>query len=243
MADEFEERCVRRFCDKCGHHAKQMERLRVENDPMAGRSVCIDAYTICPKCGEKKFCEMEIVSDHPSRQPMKNSQKCRHCGEVVWYKFKVGDEVAKCPKCGGEIIVSTSFAMPDKPIDEFSDEELDSYGIVTGPTFIAAPPTDMIFSAFNWDIVLGYGIRPNDVVRDLRDENDHPGPYSWDLACKISKIAKLGDSINNHPLVSKQLFEEWFYNVFGCLIKNEKMQGIKRPDPPRPKGFWESLFG
>ena len=56
-------------------------------------------------------------------------------------------------------------------------------------------------------------------------------------------LVRLKDDFRcGHPLVSQELFNEWF-NMNFYMIKSEKLQGVKRPVPSRPKGFWKSLFG
>lgn len=135
---------------------------------------------------------------------------------------------------------STPPVPPPPPESSFNDFD---DGFDMGPMFIAEDPICMVDRAFNWDIILGYGVRPYDVINELERQNKLPGPYTWELACQVAKIVKLGLDFRGSSLVSKELFEKWFYDRFSYVIKKEKMEGARRPEPPKPKGFWGSLFG
>ena len=94
--------------------------------------------------------------------------------------------------------------------------------------------------AINWDFVLGLGQRPSDVCADIARENQQNGPYSWDLACRIGSIARLASNYGGESAVQ---FNAWFDMMFGALLKKEQLEGVRTPESPKAKGFWESLFG
>ena len=131
--------------------------------------------------------------------------------------------------------------------DNLGDVDHDAIEFYSQPWFMAEHPSVTFERMIMWDTVLGYGKRPDDVIKQIEDENALAGPYSWDLACKIGKIVqlctRLSDGVPDRPSQA----ERWFNDRFGHVIRNEKLQGIKPPEPSRPKGFWglfcEQLFG
>ncbi len=131
--------------------------------------------------------------------------------------------------------------------DNLGDVDHDAIEFYSQSWFMAEHPSVTFERMIMWDTVLGYGKRPDDVIKQIEDENALAGPYSWDLACKIGKIVqlctRLSDGVPDRPSQA----ERWFNDRFGYVIRNEKLQGVKPPEPPRPKGFWghfcEQLFG
>lgn len=128
---------------------------------------------------------------------------------------------------------SASTPQSKKPVYDDYEEDM-------GPMFIANDPVNLVEQLLNWDVILGYGIRPYDVINDLEKQNKVPGPYTWDLASKVAKIVKAGSAFKDQS--QRALFEKWFYDRFAYAIKREKMEGVRRDAPVKKKGFWESLF-
>ena len=104
-------------------------------------------------------------------------------------------------------------------------------------------------------LVHSVGMNPSELQGQLARENTQPGPYSWDLVCKIAQFEK---GLLNHleilrgtPAGEKmraEMYDSWFneeHGKVGRLIRKEKMTGVEPPhkERPKPKGFWESLFG
>ena len=156
--------------------------------------------------------------------------KCPICGldgetdEVVTYGRKL-----RCPHCEKPFYYKGSpKTEPTMPQAVASLEETDDASeYYDEPFFFAPPPSVWVEKLINWDVVLGWGIRPKDVARQMADENEKPGPYSSDLMVKMAKIAKLVSKRGSDPLSSNnQTLKEWFSDTFAHLILKSKMRGI-----------------
>ncbi len=223
MKEEISGILVHRYCNACGLHVR-----RYENPPF-------NPHAICPKCG-RQFEYAGMLPENPS-VPGTNTSKCPHCAKTVSYDFKAGDNTCTCPECGGAIIV------PGLGANWFFPEDNHDEPIYDAPYFMAEHPSIAFERTIAWEVVLGYGKRPDDVIKQIEDENALAGPYSWDLACKIGKIVQLCTRLSEGVPDRPSQAERWFNDRFGHVIRNKKLQGIKPPEHPRPKGFWENLFG
>ena len=225
MSKEVSGIITRRYCNACGYLSRQREVPP------------LDLNIRCPKCGKEQFEYKGLLStEFQSGIPGTNSCECPHCRKKVSYDFKGGDEMSTCPECGGKIVVSTLGAT------WFHEAVLET-PMYAEPWFMPVHPHITFERMVSWDRVLGYRVRPNDVIHQLENENTRPGPYSWDLACKLARLGQMIENLINDSPNCKTEVERWFQDRFGCLIQNDKLQGVKPPEPPRPKGFWESLFG
>ena len=151
--------------------------------------------------------------------------RCPHCEKPFYYKGS--------PKT--EPTMPQAVASPEETDDASklfdhlmaSPEETDGAAeYFDQPFFVATPASVWVENLINWDVVLGWRIRPKDVARQIADENGKLVPYSSDLKVKIAKIAMLVSERGSDPLTSNQTLKEWFFDTFVHLIRKSKMRGI-----------------